>query len=203
MSETAPGMPEGFSRFTDTLRAAVAGASATKILTSATMLFEAGGKYVLAAETRGLLKAAAERGATKALAAASPLLARTPATMAPALPSAATGAARAVAVSGRAAAIAGREVLRGAGKAAGIGFAIDGAFAGIEALIAHREGKMDASQAARHVAREATTGAIATGAGVLAGATLVAVTGGIAAPVLYAVSAVSAIATKRALRKRP
>jgi hypothetical protein len=154
---------------------------------------------VLGEGTRRLVRDAAERGATKALAAAIPPV------LSPAAAAASKHVAeiapRALATGSRAAGLAMKEVLRGTGKAAGIGFAIDGAVAGFEAIVAHRAGTMDGKEAARHVAKEASTGALATGAGVLVGAGLVAVTGGVAAPVVFAVSAASAIAAKRALRR--
>jgi hypothetical protein len=190
---------EGASRFTDALRAVIAGGEAAKLVSSATALFEAGGRHLLGEGTRKLIREAAERGATSAMAVAIPPV------LAPAAAAASKHAAeivpRALATGGRAASLAAREVLRGTGKAAGIGFAIDGAVAGFEAIVAHRAGTMSGKQAAKHVAREASTGALATGAGVLVGAGLVAVTGGIATPVVFAVSAVSAIAAKRALRR--
>ena len=78
---------------------------------------------------------------------------------------------------------------------------LDGAVAGVEAIIAVRNGSTDKKSAVIHVAKEATTGAIATGAGVLLGAGLVALTGGIAAPVVFAVGALGSIGTKRLLRR--
>jgi hypothetical protein len=95
--------------------------------------------------------------------------------------------------------LAARRIATGAGKAAGIGFVLDGAIATVEGVIAVRNGSMDVDGAMKHVAKEATTGAVATGAGVLLGAGLVALTGGVAAPVAFAVGAVGAIGTKRAL----
>lgn len=108
-------------------------------------------------------------------------------------------AARAVSV--QVARSAARPVLRGASRAAAIGFVVDGAVAGIEAVIAVRNGTTDRDTAMRHVAKEAASGAVATGAGVLAGAALVALTGGIAAPVVFAVSAAGSIGAKRVVRR--
>jgi hypothetical protein len=96
---------------------------------------------------------------------------------------------------------AGKQILKGAGKAAGIGLVIDGALASVEAVSAVRGGAMDRKQAVTYVATEAATGAVATGAGVLLGAGLVALTGGIAAPVVFATSALGAIGAKRLLRR--
>ena len=78
---------------------------------------------------------------------------------------------------------------------------IDGAVASFEAIVAVRNGSSDKKTAVKHVAKEATTGAIARGAGVLLGAGLVALTGGIAAPVVFAVGALGSIGTKRLLRR--
>ena len=45
-----------------------------------------------------------------------------------------------------------------------------------------------------------TASSVATGTGVLLGAGLVALTGGVATPVVFAVGAIGALGTKRALR---
>ncbi len=96
---------------------------------------------------------------------------------------------------------AGREVLKGAGKAAGIGFVIDGAFGAYEGVTAYQRGQMTKKEAITHAAQEASTGAVATGAGVLLAAGLVAVTGGAAAPLVFAVGAGGAIGAKQILRR--
>lgn len=96
---------------------------------------------------------------------------------------------------------AGREVLKGAGKAAGIGFVIDGAFGAYEGVTAYQRGQMTKKEALAHAAQEASTGAVATGAGVLLAAGLVAVTGGAAAPLVFAVGAGGAIGAKQILRR--
>ncbi|WP_437635246.1 hypothetical protein [Sorangium sp. So ce854] len=96
---------------------------------------------------------------------------------------------------------AGREVLKGAGKAAGIGFVIDGAFGAYEGVTAYQRGEMTKKGALAHAAQEASTGAVATGAGVLLAAGLVAVTGGAAAPLVFAVGAGGAIGAKQILRR--
>ncbi|WP_148313198.1 hypothetical protein [Sorangium cellulosum] len=96
---------------------------------------------------------------------------------------------------------AGREVLKGAGKAAGIGFVIDGAFGAYEGVTAYQRGEMTRKEAMVHAAQEASTGAVATGAGVLLAAGLVAVTGGAAAPLVFAVGAGGAIGAKQVLRR--
>ncbi|HVH42272.1 MAG TPA: hypothetical protein VM925_08000 [Labilithrix sp.] len=184
------------------LRAVMAGSAATHVIASSVALFEAGGKLLLDESAQSFVRKAAEQGAEKALAfAAGPLLG--PATMFAKKPigmlAGAGKAARAVVpVAARA---AGKEILKGAGKAAGIGLVIDGAVASIEAVVAVRNGSMDTKGAATYVAKEAATGAVATGAGVLLGAGLVALTGGIAAPVVFAVGALGSIGAKRLLRR--
>jgi hypothetical protein len=211
----------------DSLRAAFAGGEAAKLLASSAALFEAGGKHVLSESTKQAMRKVAERGAHRAIMvatspvlgsaidgaaelAAKPLLALgTKAAAAVGVKSAANalgknGTSKALVAAGlgkQAMRAAGAQVLKGAGKAAGIGFVLDGAVATFEAVVAVRNGSTDRKTAVKHIATEATTGAIATGAGVLLGAGLVALTGGIAAPVVFAVGALGSIGTKRLLRR--
>ena len=197
---------------TDSLRAAVAGGEAARLIASSAKLFEAGGKHVLSAGAQEVVKKAAERGATSAVLMATGPVLESAAGMARGMDAAATAlslgaktakGAKTLAVGAgkQAFRIASKEVLKGAGKAAGIGFLIDGAVAGFEAVMAVKNGSTDRVSAAKYVAKEATTGALATGAGVLVGAGLVALTGGVAAPVVFAVGAVSSLGTKRLLRR--
>lgn len=181
------------------LRAVIAGGGAARVIESSVALFEAGGKLLLDEGTKRVIRTAAERGAESALAfATGPLLG--PSAMLAKQPVALlTKAARRVGP--LAARTAGKEVLKGAGKAAGIGLLIDGALAGVDAVSAVRNGSMDRRGAITYVAKEAATGAVSTGAGVLLGAGLVALTGGAAAPVVFAVGALGAIGTKRLLRR--
>jgi hypothetical protein len=184
------------------LRAVMAGNAASAAIAPSVALFHAGGKVVLNEATKNTLRSVAEKGAEKALAiAAGPLLG--PATELAKKPVAllARGASATKQIAPVAAKAASKELLKGVGKAAGIGFVIDGAVAGIEAVVAVRNGKLDGKKAAQYVATEAATGAVATGAGMLLGAGLVALTGGIAAPVVFAVGALGSIGTKRMLRK--
>jgi hypothetical protein len=180
------------------LRGAVAGGHAAKLIGSATALFEAGGKKLLSEGAQRSVRSLAERGAARALAAATgPLL---PPGLGPAeLLASGARATRAVVRGGAGAAA--REIVKGATKAAGIGFVLDGAIASVEGVIAMRSGEMDLDDAAKHVVKEAATGAVATGTGVLLGAGLVAVTGGVAAPVVFAVGALGSIGTKRVLTR--
>jgi hypothetical protein len=186
----------------DALRAVIAGGGAARAISSGVALFEAGGKHLLDEGAQGLVRSAAEKGAESALAfAAGPLLgpaamiAKTPLKMLARTGKAARAAGPIIARS------AGKEIFKGAGKAAGIGFLIDGAVAGVEAVVAVRNGSMDRKDAVSYVAKEAATGAVATGAGVLVGAGLVILTGGIGAPVVFAVGALGSIGTKRLLRR--
>lgn len=202
----------------DSLRAALAGGEAAKLIASSAALFEAGGKHVLSAGAKQAVREVAERGAARAIVmttgpilesagalAAKPIIAMsTKAGAALGLKQAAgleAGSAVARGLGKQAMRMAGKQVLKGAGKAAGIGFVLDGAVAGVEAIIAVRNGSTDRRTAAIHVAKEATTGALATGAGVLLGASLVALTGGIGAPVVFAVGALGSIGAKRLLRR--
>jgi len=186
----------------DAVRAAVAGGGAAGTIGPAVALFEAGGKLLLDEGAKSAVRRIAEKSAESALALATgPLLG--PATAfanKPVLALANVGkAARATGpVVARA---AGREILKGAGKAAGLGFMIDGAIASVEAVAAVRAGTIDSRSAAGYVAIEAATGAAATGAGVLLGATLVALTGGMATPVVFAVGALGSMGTKQLLRR--
>lgn len=186
----------------EALGAVIAGGGAARLIASSVALFEAGGKHLLDEGTKSLLRSAAERGAEGALALASGplvgpagLLAKTPVRML----ANAGKAARTVAPT--AARVAGKELLKGAGRAAGIGLVIDGALAGVEAAIAVSHGSMDRKDALTYVAKEAATGAVAIGAGALLGASLVVLTGSAATPVVFAVGALGAIGTKRVLRR--
>ena len=203
---------------TDSLRAALAGGEAARLIATSAALFEAGGKHVLSEGAKHAVREVAERGAARAIAmttgpilesagslAAKPLVAMT-AKAGAALgvketAGVAAGSALAKGVGKQAMRMAGKQVLKGAGKAAAFGFVIDGAVAGVEAVIAVRNGSTDKKTAAIHVAKEATTGALATGAGVLLGASLVALTGGIGAPVVFAVGALGSIGAKRLLNR--
>jgi hypothetical protein len=184
------------------LRAVIAGAGAARALASSVVLFEAGGKLLLDEATKGVVRTAAERGAESALAlAAGPLLgpvallAKKPAAM---LANTAAVAKTAGPIVAR---TAGKELLKGASRAAGVGLLIDGAIASFEAAVAVRGGTMQRLDAVSFVAREAATGAVATGAGVLLGASLVVLTGGAATPVVFAVGALGSIGTKSLLRR--
>jgi hypothetical protein len=184
----------------DALRAMIAGGRAAHVMTSSVSLFEAGGKTLLSEGTKTLVRSAAERGAQNAFGyAAGPLLGAAAPANAPSMIT--TAVEVAYATGPLAARAAAKELLKGAGRAGGLGFLIDGAIASLEAAVAVRDGVMDRRRAAFHVAKEAATGAASTGAGVLLGAGMVALTGGVAAPVVFAVGAFGALGTKRLLRR--
>ncbi|MBX3189144.1 MAG: hypothetical protein KF819_19130 [Labilithrix sp.] len=206
-SDQSPDVPDAAAvKLADTLRAAAAGSGAAQLLSASATLFAAGGKAILPATTQAAVRKLAEGGAKRALAQVSVALFEPVAGLG-ARPIAALGAPPAVArvaassLGKQAVRAAAKEVFKGAGKAAGIGFVIDGAVATVEAASAVRAGRADRAAAAKHVAKEATTGALATGAGVLLGAGLVALTGGVATPVVFVVGALGSIGAKRFLRR--
>jgi hypothetical protein len=186
------------TRVGEALRAAVAGGHAAKLIGSATAIFQAGGNKLLSAAAQSTLRTAVEKGAEKAIATATGVL--LPPDLSP-MKLIGSGARATSAVVKGGARVAVREIAKGAGKAAGIGFVVDGAVATVEGVVAVRAGTMDKNEAMKHVAKEATTGAVATAAGVLLATGLVAITGGVAAPVVFAVGAIGSIGTKRALRR--
>lgn len=196
----------------DSLRAAIAGGEAAKLLGSSASVFEYGGKHLLSASAQRAVRKVAEKGASRAIAMATGPVLESASGLALGMGSAkavvglgakAASATKSVAMGAGKHALrtASKEILKGAGKAAGIGFVLDGAVATFEAIVAVRNGSSDRKTAVKYVAKEATTGAIATGAGVLLGAGLVALTGGLAAPVVFAVGALGSIGTKRLLRR--
>lgn len=186
------------TRLGEALKAAVAGGHAAKLIGSATAIFRAGGNKLLSEAARSTLRSAVEKGAERAIATATGAL--LPAELSP-MKLLAGGARATTAVVKGGARVAAREIAKGAGKAAGIGFVLDGAVATVEGVVAVRAGTMDRNAAVKHVAKEATTGAVATGAGVLLATGLVAITGGVAAPVVFAVGALGSIGVKRVLRR--
>ncbi len=184
----------------DAIGAMIAGGSAARVMSSSAALFDAGGRALLDERTRTLVRTTAQRGADRAFgSAAAPLLgpattARLPGMVAEAVDVA--SATRPLAVLAAA-----KEVLKGAGRAGGFGFAIDGALATLEAVSAVRDGSMDRKGAALHIARKGVAGGASTGAGVLLGVSVVALTGRVAAPVVFAVAAFGAMSAKRLLRR--
>lgn len=206
----------------DTILGSVAGSGAVAVREAAEMLFAMGGRKLLSEGTRAGLRSAVVKNSTLIVDALAPGLshgAREASKLVAEQGVQQTGAlvveasakragraaltrgvpAAATALAEETAKAAGREVLKGAGKAAGIGFVIDGAIGAYEGISAVRRGEMTRNDAIAHTAKEASTGAVATGVGVLLAAGLVAVTGGVAAPVAFAVGAGGAIGAKHLL----
>jgi hypothetical protein len=189
------------------IRANVAGAEAVAVRTAAEHLFEAGGKRLLAEGAQKAMRELAENSARAILGNFAPsALARVAGAAeltAGVMRSAATDLAKGagMAVVREAGKTAAKEVLKGAGRAAGVGFVVDGVFGGVEAALAYRKGTMTSKEAAVHVSKEAGTGALATGAGVAVAAGVVALTGGLAAPVVFVIGAGAAIGAKQGLRR--
>ena len=173
------------------IRANVAGAEAMAVRTAAETLFETGGKRLLAEGAQKAIRELAENSAKAILG-----------TFAPSTLARVAGAAELTkGVVKQAGVTAVKEVLKGAGKAAGVGFVVDGVFGGVEAALAYKNGKMTGKEAAVHVSKEAGTGALATGAGVAVAAGVVALTGGLAAPVVFVIGAGAAIGAKQGLKR--
>jgi hypothetical protein len=179
-------------RRVDAVRGAVAGSGATSIRAAARALFESGGNKVLPPAVQRVIRATVERQASKLLGGAGLL---EHASTAGRLMEG--NAARSVVLHGARA--AGRQVVRTVGAAAAVGALVDGGWAAIEAVHGVRAGAMTQKQAVVHVAREAGTGALATAAGTATAALLVAMTGGLAAPALFAVAAAASIGAKMGL----
>ncbi len=176
----------------DAVRGAVAGSGAASVRAAAQALFDAGGNKVLPVVVQRAVRSTVERQASRLLTGAGLL-------------EHASAAGRFVEKSRARTAIlhgaraAGRQVFRSVGAAAAVGALVDGGFATVEAVKSVRAGSMTQNQAVVHVAREAGTGALATAAGTATAALLVAMTGGIAAPALFAVAAVVSIGAKMGL----
>lgn len=85
-------------------------------------------------------------------------------------------------------------------RAAGAGALIDGIASGIDATRAYQQGEITGRQVVVRIALDATTGAIAAGAGVALGACAVIVLGGLSAPALFVVGATGSLGAKQALR---
>ncbi len=187
------------------LRANVAGGEALAAAPAARILYQAGGKHLLSEATQSAVRELSERSAAQLLARAVPEVERL-AQLRLAASARAGTALEVVAGSSRvlgreAARAAGKQVLRSAGKAAGFGLLIDGVVGGAEAILGYRRGAMSARQAWVHAGTEAATGAASAAAGVCAAAGLIAVTGGIGAPVVFAVAAAGSMVTKMGLMR--
>jgi hypothetical protein len=177
----------------DAARSALAGAQGVSTRAAANVLFEAGGHTILPATVQTAVRGAVEHEATRWMLQAGIAGARGGA--APAVLE--NAAARVVAVTTVEA--AGRQIVRALGVSAVVGAAIDGGWALVAATKRVREGTMSRRQAALHVVREAGTGAAAVALGAAASTTLVALTGGVAAPALFAFGAAAAFGAKAGL----
>jgi len=176
----------------DAVRGAVAGSGGASVRAAATALFDAGGNKVLPVVVQRAVRSTVERQASRLLTGAGLL---EQASAAGRLMEGNT--ARTVVLHGARA--AGRQVFRTIGAAAAVGALVDGGFATMQAMRGVRAGSMTQKEAVVHVAQEAGTGALATAAGTATAALLVAMTGGIAAPALFAVAAVVSMGAKMGL----
>jgi hypothetical protein len=176
----------------DAVRGAVAGSGGASVRAAAQALFDAGGNKVLPVVIQRAVRSTVERQASRLLTGAGLL---EHASAAGRLMEGNT--ARTAVLHGARA--AGRQVFRSVGAAAAVGALVDGGWATMQAVKGVRAGSMTQKEAVVHVAREAGTGALATAAGTATAALLVAVTGGIAAPALFAVAAVASIGAKMGL----
>lgn len=170
----------------DALRGAIAGSRAVAIGAAARALFDAGGRRVLPPTLQRAVRGAVEREASLALSAigvAARAIEKSPAPM----------------MAVRGARAASRQLVRGVAGAAAAGAVLDGGWALFKSMRQVRAGTMTRQQAASHVAREAGSGAVATAAGTAAAALLIAVTGGIATPAVFAVAAAASIGAKAGL----
>jgi hypothetical protein len=118
------------TRLGEALRAAVAGGHAAKLIGSATAIFQAGGNRLLSESARSTLRIAVEKSAEKAIATATGAL-LLPSELSP-MKLIGSGARATSAVVKGGARVAAREIAKGAGRAAGIGFVVDGAVASVE-----------------------------------------------------------------------
>ncbi len=194
-----------------TVRAAFAGVQAQAAGAAAEKLFRATGERWISLEIRRAVQGAVTKTADRVLA-TSPALGAAKAIVESDAVRALSGRVRArLPASLRAtspavlraaeagAAAAAKELAKNAGRAAGVGFVIDGAIAGFQGIAAVRRGEMEPIDAAKHAAREGAKGAFATAAGVVATGAVVAATGGLAAPVLFVIGAGTALGARVAL----
>jgi hypothetical protein len=77
---------------------------------------------------------------------------------------------------------------------------LDGAIGAYEGVTAYREGTKTAREAIAHAGTEAGTGALASAGGVLAAAAMVAVVGGLGAPVVFGIGAITTVGLKLGMR---
>lgn len=213
-------------RFRNLIRAKLAGDAAVAVSISAVRVFSAGGRRLLGEGIQKTIQASAARAGEQLLTAATPaglqrfltLPAEAVGTAgrlaAQTLPESATAEGAVIAgaksgfglkklqpISRAVIRSASRDVLRGASRAAMLGLVIDGAFGGLEGYLAYRRGRLTRNEALWHVGKEAASGALATGAGVMLAGSAVALTGAMASPTVFVIGAGGAIATKHALKR--
>jgi len=182
----------------DALRAMIAGARGVALRPIAQRLYELGGRAVLPPVAQGAIRGALETEATRLFAGAGLLVEG--ASVMKSLPGRlASETTKTVAAT--TAKAAGQQLLKGIGRAAGVGALIDGAWGAAEAGYRYKKGTMTARQAAVHVAKEAGTGAAATAAGAAAAALVVTMTGGVAIPAVFMVGAITSIGAKVGLTR--
>jgi hypothetical protein len=177
----------------DAVRGAVAGSQGVAASSAAHALFQAGGRSLLPAPIQGAVRGAVESEASHLLVGVG-LLEASASTTARMIES---GTVRAAAV--QTVRAASRQIMRSVSVAAGAGAVIDGGWAMARVIRDVRRGAMTRGEAAAHVAREATTGALATAAGAAGAALIVTLTGGIAAPAVFLVAAATSAGAKAGL----
>ena len=186
------------------MRAGVAGAESVACKAAAEILFETGGKKILTEASKDMLRSSVVEGTEKVLSTVAPELGRKAAGVigkGGAKTLAKTAGETAVCESGKAVAresakAASRTILRSAGRAAGLGAIIDGGFGLAEGVYRYSKGEMDAGEACIHAGKEAGKGAAASVAGVALAAGVVALTGGLAVPLVFSIGAGTSIAAK-------
>jgi hypothetical protein len=183
----------------DALRAMFAGARGVALRPAAQRLYELGGRAILPEVAQGAIRGALETQATQIFSGAGLLVEGAGAMKQLRAPAIAAETTKAVALT--TAKAAGQQVLRGIGRAAGVGALIDGAWGAAEAGYRYKNGTMTAREACVHVAKEAGTGAAATAAGAAAAALVVTMTGGVAIPAVFMVGALTSIGAKVGLTR--
>jgi len=167
---------------------------------AAQVLYEAGGKDLLAGAVQTAVRRACTRSALNVVTVMAPtlLMEGVAETTATAMPSALRQLTAGTVAAGTARA-AGGQILRGAARVGGVGMLIDGAFGAFTGIRAYRRGTMTGKQAAVHTATEAGTGAVSSATGVALAAGIIALTGTLAAPAVMAIGAGGALVTKLGL----
>jgi len=213
-------------RFRNLIRAKLAGDAAVLVSLSAVRVFSAGGRRLLGEGTQRAIQASVARAGEQLLSAATPVSLQRFLTVpaeamgtagrlaAQALPSTATAESAVLAgaksgfklqklqpISRAVIRSASRDVLRGASRAAAFGLVIDGAIGGVEGYLAYRRGRLTRGEAFMHAGKEAVSGALATGTGVVLAGVAVALTGAMAGPAVFVIGAGGAIAAKHALNR--